>query len=174
MRKKLFCAPKVTTLPALTVRGSSKIKLKKANKKRRVTVRRVIIFLNISRHPLLIWLHCCLHQYKTVAILLLFTFFNFILDAPHEKCRRESDSELGKHLEIEDYQNKCRIWSLCRCCLPRRWFSLSSWSSWRVLTVPGTTTCTSLISFYTDLRICEWFAANYLFCALLTHHAVCI
>jgi hypothetical protein len=29
-------------------------------------VRRVIIFLNISRHPLLICLHCCLHQYKTL------------------------------------------------------------------------------------------------------------
>jgi hypothetical protein len=34
--------------------GASKIKLKKVNKKRTVTVRRVIIFLNISRHPLLI------------------------------------------------------------------------------------------------------------------------
>ncbi len=31
-----------------------------------VTVRRVIIFLNISRRPLLICLHCCLHQYKTL------------------------------------------------------------------------------------------------------------
>ena len=31
-----------------------------------VTVRRVIIFLNISRHPLLICLHWCLHQYKTL------------------------------------------------------------------------------------------------------------
>ena len=36
------------------VRGASKIKLKKVNKKRTVRVRRVIIFLNISRHPLLI------------------------------------------------------------------------------------------------------------------------
>jgi hypothetical protein len=36
------------------VHGASKIKLKKVNKKRTVTVRRVIIFLNISRHPLLI------------------------------------------------------------------------------------------------------------------------
>ncbi len=36
------------------VRGASKIKLKKVNKKRAVTVRRVNIFLNISRHPLLI------------------------------------------------------------------------------------------------------------------------
>jgi hypothetical protein len=36
------------------IRGASKIKLKKVNKKRMVTVRRVIIFLNISRHPLLI------------------------------------------------------------------------------------------------------------------------
>jgi hypothetical protein len=34
--------------------GSSKIKLKKVNKKRTVTLGRVIIFLNISRHPLLI------------------------------------------------------------------------------------------------------------------------
>jgi hypothetical protein len=32
---------------------ASKIKFKKANKKRMVTVRRVNIFLNISRHPLL-------------------------------------------------------------------------------------------------------------------------
>jgi hypothetical protein len=31
-----------------------------------VTVRRVIIFWNNSRHPLLICLHCCLHQYKTL------------------------------------------------------------------------------------------------------------
>jgi hypothetical protein len=36
------------------LRGASKIKLKKVNKKRTVTVRRVIMFLNISRHPLLI------------------------------------------------------------------------------------------------------------------------
>jgi hypothetical protein len=46
--------------------GASKIKLKKVNRKRTVTVRRVIIFLNISRHPLLICLHCCLHEYKTL------------------------------------------------------------------------------------------------------------
>jgi hypothetical protein len=46
--------------------GASKIKLKKVNKKRTVTVRRVIIFLNISRGPLLICLQCCLHQYKTL------------------------------------------------------------------------------------------------------------
>ncbi len=53
--------------PYLTmVRGASKIKLKKVNKKRTVTVRRVIIFLNIWRHPLLICLQCCLHQYKTL------------------------------------------------------------------------------------------------------------
>jgi hypothetical protein len=31
-----------------------------------VTVRRAIIFLNISRRPLLTCLHCCLHQYKTL------------------------------------------------------------------------------------------------------------
>jgi hypothetical protein len=36
------------------IRGASKIKVKKVNKKRPVTVRRLIIFLNISRHPLLI------------------------------------------------------------------------------------------------------------------------
>jgi hypothetical protein len=48
------------------VRGASKIKLKKVNKKKTVTVRRLIIFLNISRHPLLICLHHCLHQYKTL------------------------------------------------------------------------------------------------------------
>jgi hypothetical protein len=50
------------------IHGASKIKLKKVNKKRTVmvTVRRVIIFLNISRHPLLICLQCCLHQYKTL------------------------------------------------------------------------------------------------------------
>ncbi len=50
----------------INVRGASKIKLKKVNKQRMVTVRRLIIFLNISRHPLLICLHCCLHQYKTL------------------------------------------------------------------------------------------------------------
>ncbi len=37
-----------------------------ASKKRTVTVRRVIIFLNISRRPLLICLQSCLHQYKTL------------------------------------------------------------------------------------------------------------
>ena len=46
------------------VRGASKIKVKNVNKKRTVTVRRLIIFLNISRRPLL--LQCCLHQYKTL------------------------------------------------------------------------------------------------------------
>jgi hypothetical protein len=40
-------------IASLFVRGASKIKLKKVNKKRTVTVRRVIIFLNISRRPLL-------------------------------------------------------------------------------------------------------------------------
>jgi hypothetical protein len=40
------------------LRGAYKIKLKKVNKKRTVTVRRVIILLNISKHPLLICLHC--------------------------------------------------------------------------------------------------------------------
>jgi hypothetical protein len=30
------------------------------------TVRRVIIFLIISRRPLLICLQCCFHQYKTL------------------------------------------------------------------------------------------------------------
>ncbi len=44
---------------SLLLRGASKIKLKKVNKKRTVTVRRVIIFLNIC-------LQCCLHQYKTL------------------------------------------------------------------------------------------------------------
>ncbi len=55
-----------TTECTVLLRGASKIKLKKVNKKRTVTVRRVIIFLNISRHPLLICLQCCLHQYKTL------------------------------------------------------------------------------------------------------------
>ncbi len=50
------------------IRGASKIKLKKVNKKRTVTVRGVIIFLNISRRPLRICLHCCLHQYKTLKV----------------------------------------------------------------------------------------------------------
>jgi hypothetical protein len=40
-------------IASLFVRGASKIKLKKVNKKRTVTVRRVIIFLNISKRPLL-------------------------------------------------------------------------------------------------------------------------
>jgi hypothetical protein len=46
--------------------STSCIKLKKANKKTTVTVRMVIIFLNILRHSLLIRLQCCLHQYKTL------------------------------------------------------------------------------------------------------------
>ncbi len=50
----------------LKVRGASKIKVKNVNKKRTVTVRRLIIFLNISRRPLLICLQRCLHQYKTL------------------------------------------------------------------------------------------------------------
>ncbi len=53
-------------MPRKGIRGASKIKLKKVNKKRMVTVRRLIIFLNISRRPLLICLQCCLHQYKTI------------------------------------------------------------------------------------------------------------
>jgi hypothetical protein len=48
------------------VQGASKIKLKKVNKKRTVTVRGVIFFLNISRRPLRICLNCCLYQYKTL------------------------------------------------------------------------------------------------------------
>ena len=40
--------------------------MKNVNKKRMVTVRRLIIFLNISRRPLVICLQCCLHQYKTL------------------------------------------------------------------------------------------------------------
>jgi hypothetical protein len=40
--------------------------MKKVNKKRTVTVRGVIIFLNISKSPLRICLPCCLHQYKTL------------------------------------------------------------------------------------------------------------
>ncbi len=85
--------------------GASKIKLKKVNKKRTVTVRRVIIFLNISRHPLLICLQCCLHQYKTLkavatatAAIVLLTpaknlnkvFWGFLVVSPlywiHQKC----------------------------------------------------------------------------------------
>ncbi len=59
--------PQLLCVHVLTdVRGVSKIKLKKVNKTRTVTVRRVICFLNISRRPLLICLHCCLHQYKTL------------------------------------------------------------------------------------------------------------
>ena len=54
------------TVNSNIIRGASKIKLKKVNKKRTVTTRRVIIFLNISRRPLLICLQCCLHQYKTL------------------------------------------------------------------------------------------------------------
>ncbi len=48
--------PNAPACHALHVRGASKIKLEKVNKKRTVTVRRVIIFLNISRRPLLICL----------------------------------------------------------------------------------------------------------------------
>ncbi len=50
--RTLMDPPFVISLPH--IRGASKIKLKKVNKKRMVTVRRVIIFLNISRYPLLI------------------------------------------------------------------------------------------------------------------------
>ncbi len=47
------------------VRGASKIKLKKVNKENGYS-QKGNFFLNISRHLLLIWLHCCLHQYKTL------------------------------------------------------------------------------------------------------------
>jgi hypothetical protein len=47
---------------------ASKIKLKKVNKIRTVTVRKVIIFLKISRPPLLICLHCCLNQDKALKV----------------------------------------------------------------------------------------------------------
>jgi hypothetical protein len=30
------------------------------------TARRLIVFGNFSRHPLLIWLHCYLHHFKTL------------------------------------------------------------------------------------------------------------
>jgi hypothetical protein len=52
----------------VVVRGASKIKVKKVNKKRTVPLRGVIVFLNISRLPLRICLHCCLHQYKTLKV----------------------------------------------------------------------------------------------------------
>jgi hypothetical protein len=38
-----------------------------------VTIRKVIIFLNIARHPFLILLHCCLHQYKTLKAMAMAT-----------------------------------------------------------------------------------------------------
>jgi hypothetical protein len=66
MRKGLLILYMRNCAKYFVIRGASKIKLKKVNKKRMVTVRRVFIFLNISRHPLLICLHCCLHQYKTL------------------------------------------------------------------------------------------------------------
>ncbi len=70
LHDSVYCT---SPLPSV-VRGASKIKLKKVNKKRTVTVRRVIIFLNISRRPLLICLQCCLHQYKTLkAVIALIT-----------------------------------------------------------------------------------------------------
>ncbi len=63
---KLLKSANLRICDLLNLRGASKIKSKKVNKKRTVRVRRIIIFLNISRHPLLIWLHCCFHQYKTL------------------------------------------------------------------------------------------------------------
>jgi hypothetical protein len=62
----LFVSTSATFGTCTVVWGASKIKLKKLNKKKTVKVRRVIIFLKFSRHPLLIWLHCFLHQYKTL------------------------------------------------------------------------------------------------------------
>ncbi len=56
----------LNTYFCINIRGASKSNWKKVNKKRTVTDRRVIIFLNISRHPLLICLQCCLHHYKTL------------------------------------------------------------------------------------------------------------
>ncbi len=71
---------------SVCVRGASKIKLKNVNKKRMATARR-LIFLELSRHPLLIGLHCCFHHYKTLkavamatATIVLLTpasFYNF-------------------------------------------------------------------------------------------------
>ncbi len=42
--------------------------IEKSKKNRTVPVIRVIILLNFSRHPSLICLHCCLHQYKTLKV----------------------------------------------------------------------------------------------------------
>ncbi len=66
--KLLLLTCRLTGLGIIKIRGASKIKLKKVNKRRMVTVRRVIIFLNISRRSLLICLQCCLHQYKTLKV----------------------------------------------------------------------------------------------------------
>ncbi len=77
-----------TNIPvAEKIRGASKIKVKSMYKKRMATARRLIFFLSFSRRPLLIWLHCCFHHYKTqkavamarAAIVLLTpaNFYNF-------------------------------------------------------------------------------------------------
>jgi hypothetical protein len=62
---------------------ASKIKLKSVNKKRMATARRLFFWI-FSRRPLLIWLHCCFHHYKTLkavatetAVIVLLTPANF-------------------------------------------------------------------------------------------------
>ncbi len=62
------------------VRGATKIKLKKANNKKMVTVRRVIIFLNISRHPTLITLLSS--SYKTLTAVATATAAIVVLTPP--------------------------------------------------------------------------------------------
>jgi hypothetical protein len=64
---KKLCSSSVVDIGRMwCIQNQIEKKLKKVNKKKTVTVRRVIIFLNILRHPLLICLQCCLYQNKTL------------------------------------------------------------------------------------------------------------
>ncbi len=70
--------------PFPTSTSASKIKVKSMYKKRMATARRLILFWSFSRRPLLIWLHCCFHHYKTqkavamvTAVIVLLTPANF-------------------------------------------------------------------------------------------------
>jgi hypothetical protein len=69
------------------VRGAFKIKMKKANKKRTVKVRKVIIFLNFPRH-------CCLHQYKTMKAVATVAKVVLYPEAESEKLGKK-DPDLG-------------------------------------------------------------------------------
>jgi hypothetical protein len=84
------------------VQGASKTKLKKVNKSRTVAVKRVIIVFNKSRHPLLIYLHGCLRQYKPLKAV--------VGDSFADPCQEFKQSFLGGFLVVSPLFNHHQGW----------------------------------------------------------------